>query len=90
MPWLLSTTLIRQLNGVQDQEGLFPPLGWGSWTLEGHSFLRQACDLLSQTTNHSFVDYYLYYSPNQYQGVRGEHRRRDKSADSAVTNNNFV
>lgn len=90
MPWLLSATFITQLTTVQDQE-VFSPLGWGSCTLEGCRFFRQAYELLSQTTNPSFVDYYYYYySPNQYQGVGGERRRRDKSTDSAVMNNNVV
>lgn len=91
MPWLLSTTFITQLNGVQDQESLLPPLGQGGTTLTGCSVLKEACELKLQITNPSSEEYY-YSSRSQYQGGGGEERRRrrDESTDSAVMNNNFV
>lgn len=65
MLWLLSTTFIIQLNRVQDQESLLPPLGQGGITHKC-SVPREACELESQSTNPSSVEYYCS-SRSQYQ-----------------------
>jgi len=89
MPWLLSTTFITQLPGVQAQERLPPPLGQGGTALAGRRALRAACELSSQITTPSSAENH-YSSRRQHQGGGGERRRRDESTDSAVMNNNFV
>lgn len=66
MLWLLSTTFITQLNGVQDQESLLPPLGQDGIAPAGCSVRREARELESQSTNPSSVEYY-YSSRSQYQ-----------------------